>query len=180
MWGDTAKRSSARTGMLKQPHQGACTFPQDSQRGRRLPQPPKRGSAQVMLKGWWRSFAMGAVVFKHTCKLGFEDIISKRRDAPYRSGRAEDWIKIKCVRRARYSVVGFVPETASIAALYLGRHDGGTLVYAGKVGTGFTRKTANAVRRKLDEIIVARSPLTVPIRKPKAKWVEPKLWAEDD
>jgi bifunctional non-homologous end joining protein LigD len=122
----------------------------------------------------------GDAVFRHSCGLGFEGIVSKRRDAPYRSGRAEDWIKVKCVQCARYPIIGFVPETASIAALYLGRQDGKDLIYAGKVGTGFSRKTAAAIRRQLDAIATPTSRLTVPIRKPKARWVEPKLWAEVD
>jgi bifunctional non-homologous end joining protein LigD len=36
-----------------------------------------------------------ALVFEHACKLGFEGIISKREDSPYRSGRSPDWIKLK-------------------------------------------------------------------------------------
>jgi len=39
--------------------------------------------------------ADGTVVFDHACKLGLEGIVSKRVDAPYRSGRARSWIKIK-------------------------------------------------------------------------------------
>ncbi len=37
----------------------------------------------------------GALVFQHACKLGFEGIISKRKEFPYRSGRSQDWIKRK-------------------------------------------------------------------------------------
>src|SRR5262249_50709866 len=37
----------------------------------------------------------GAAMFRHACALGLEGIVSKRRDAPYRSGRCTDWIKIK-------------------------------------------------------------------------------------
>src|SRR5205807_93425 len=37
----------------------------------------------------------GATIFAHACKFGFEGIVSKRRDLPYRSGRAKCWIKIK-------------------------------------------------------------------------------------
>jgi ATP-dependent DNA ligase len=33
--------------------------------------------------------------FHHACALGLEGIVSKRRDAPYRSGRWPDWIKVK-------------------------------------------------------------------------------------
>jgi bifunctional non-homologous end joining protein LigD len=38
---------------------------------------------------------MGAIVFDHACRMGLEGIVSKRRDMPYRSGRAKCWIKIK-------------------------------------------------------------------------------------
>jgi ATP-dependent DNA ligase len=37
----------------------------------------------------------GATVFRHACKLGFEGIVSKRLNAPYRSGPSRDWIKVK-------------------------------------------------------------------------------------
>ena len=39
--------------------------------------------------------ADGATVFRHACKLGCEGIVSKQRDAPYRSGRVRTWIKVK-------------------------------------------------------------------------------------
>jgi ATP-dependent DNA ligase len=35
------------------------------------------------------------LVFRHACKLGYEGIISKRKDSPYRSGCSPDWIKLK-------------------------------------------------------------------------------------
>jgi bifunctional non-homologous end joining protein LigD len=37
----------------------------------------------------------GAAIFRHVCGLGLEGIVSKRRDAPYRSGRCPDWLKVK-------------------------------------------------------------------------------------
>jgi hypothetical protein len=52
------------------------------------------------------------------CGLGLEGIVSKDRDAPYRSGRTGSWIKVKCVKRETLTIIGFVPSTASIAALY--------------------------------------------------------------
>ena len=48
----------------------------------------------------------GAILFQHTCMMGLEGIVSKRLKAPYRSGPARDWIKVKnpdspAMRRAR-------------------------------------------------------------------------------
>jgi len=37
----------------------------------------------------------GATVFRHVCALGLEGVVSKRRNAPYRSGRSPHWLKIK-------------------------------------------------------------------------------------
>jgi bifunctional non-homologous end joining protein LigD len=52
------------------------------------------------------------------------------------------------------------------------------LVYAGKAGTGFTGDTARALREKLDPIAVRKSPLTMPVKKPKATWVKPEVLAD--
>jgi bifunctional non-homologous end joining protein LigD len=37
----------------------------------------------------------GAKMFAAVCKLGLEGIVSKRIDAPYRSGPSKSWIKVK-------------------------------------------------------------------------------------
>ena len=46
--------------------------------------------------------AEGPIVFEHACRLGLEGIVSKRIDAPYRSGRAKCWIKVKNKNAAAY------------------------------------------------------------------------------
>jgi bifunctional non-homologous end joining protein LigD len=38
---------------------------------------------------------LGAAMFRHACALGLEGIVSKLRDALYRSGRSPDWLKLK-------------------------------------------------------------------------------------
>jgi len=37
----------------------------------------------------------GPAIFAHVCKLGLEGIVSKRTDAPYRSGPSKAWLKSK-------------------------------------------------------------------------------------
>ena len=37
----------------------------------------------------------GPEIYRHACALGLEGIVSKRRDARYRSGRSLTWLKIK-------------------------------------------------------------------------------------
>ena len=42
----------------------------------------------------------GAVVWQQACQMHLEGIVSKRADAPYRAGRSDNFIKIKCAHRA--------------------------------------------------------------------------------
>jgi bifunctional non-homologous end joining protein LigD len=120
----------------------------------------------------------GPRLFAHACKLGFEGIISKKADAPYRSERSDAWVKIKCVQRAKFPVVGFVKDPTGVAALHLGRKVGRELIYVGKVGTGWSRTVSIRIRKQLETVVSSKSKLTKPIRAPNPTWVEPKFVAE--
>jgi bifunctional non-homologous end joining protein LigD len=121
-------------------------------------------------------------VYTKACKMGLEGIVSKRRDATYRSGRQESWIKIKCSKSGTYPIIAFVEKLGAkprrAASFYLGRREAGRLLYAGKVQSGFTHADACAIRERLDPLIIRKSPLDEPINKPKATWVRPELEAE--
>ena len=126
--------------------------------------------------------AEGDRVFHNACKIGLEGVVAKRRNSIYRSGRTDDWIKLKCTKSDNFPIVAFVEKLGAhprrIASLYLGRHKEGKLVYAGKARTGYSEATARDVRERLDPPIVKSSPLSVPVKKPKATWVEPTVEAE--
>jgi bifunctional non-homologous end joining protein LigD len=120
----------------------------------------------------------GNEMFAASCKLGFEGIISKNAEAPYRSDRNEGWLKVKCVQKGKFPVIGFVKDPTGVAALYLGKKEGKELRYMGKVGTGWSRTVSSQIRKQLDTVISPKSKLTKPVRKPKAVWVEPSFFAE--
>jgi bifunctional non-homologous end joining protein LigD len=120
----------------------------------------------------------GNEMFAASCKLGFEGIISKNAEAPYRSERNEGWLKVKCVQKGKFPVIGFVKDPTGVAALYLGKKEGKELRYMGKVGTGWSRTVSSQIRKQLDTVVSPKSKLTKPIRKPKAVWVEPSFFAE--
>jgi bifunctional non-homologous end joining protein LigD len=120
----------------------------------------------------------GQEMFEYAGKLGWEGIVSKNTEAPYRSERNEAWLKVKCVMKGRFPVVGFVKDPTGVAALYLGKREGNDLVYMGKVGTGWNRTTLSQIRKQLETVVSPKTKLTKPIRKPKATWVEPKFTAE--
>jgi bifunctional non-homologous end joining protein LigD len=120
----------------------------------------------------------GQEMFKHAAKLGWEGIVSKRSDAPYRSERTETWLKIKTVTKGKFPVIGFIKDPTGVAALYLGKREGNELVYMGKVGTGWSRTVSSQIRKQLDTVVSPKSKLTKPIKKPKATWVEPTFVAD--
>jgi len=120
----------------------------------------------------------GPRLFADACKLGFEGIISKKADAPYRSERSDAWIKVKCVQRAKFPVVGFVKDPTGVAALHLAKKVGLELTYVGKVGTGWSRTVSTRIRKELETVVSSKSKLTKPIRAPNTTWVEPKFVAE--
>jgi bifunctional non-homologous end joining protein LigD len=120
----------------------------------------------------------GQEMFEHAAKLGWEGIVSKNTQAPYRSDRNEAWLKIKSVQTGKFPVIGFVKDPAGVAALYLGKREGKDLVYMGKVGTGWSRTVSSQIRKQLDTVVSPKSKLTKPVNKPKAVWVEPSFTAE--
>jgi bifunctional non-homologous end joining protein LigD len=120
----------------------------------------------------------GQEMFEHAGKLGWEGIISKRADWPYRSERTEAWLKIKTVQRGAFPVIGFVKDPTGVAALYLGKQEGKELVYMGKVSTGWSRTVSSQIRKQLDTVVSPKSKLTRAIKKPKVTWVEPSFVAD--
>jgi bifunctional non-homologous end joining protein LigD len=124
----------------------------------------------------------GQRVFEHACKFGLEGLVSKRRDSPYRAGEHSFWVKVKCKATDTYPIVAFVEKLGAkprrIASLYICRREGNRLVYAGKVRSGYTEPLAREVRERLDPLIIPKSPLSHPITKPKATWVQPEVLAE--
>ena len=87
----------------------------------------------------------GALVLQQACRMTLEGIVSKRADAPYRSGRGETFIKTKCSNAQEFVVGGYSPSSVlprAIGALAVGYYDGGRLIYAGRIGTGYTQALA--------------------------------------
>jgi bifunctional non-homologous end joining protein LigD len=106
----------------------------------------------------------GETFFEQSSKLGLEGIISKRLGRPYVAGRGEDWLKTKCSLREEFVIGGFTrPEGARthFGALALGYYNSdGDLVYAGRVGTGFSDATLQELHEKFQKLIQKTSPFS--------------------
>jgi bifunctional non-homologous end joining protein LigD len=105
------------------------------------------------------------------------------RDAPYRSGRSQNFIKTKCHNAQELVVAGFTPSTAmpnAVGALTVAFHEGGKLRYAGRLGTGYTHATARDLWRRLSALRIDRPSLVLPKdeRRKNVIWVRPELVVE--
>jgi bifunctional non-homologous end joining protein LigD len=123
----------------------------------------------------------GPTMLEHSCRFGLEGIISKRRDLPYRPGRGEHWFKAKCQKSQEFVILGYVASTAAsraIGALALGYYSDGQLVYAGRVGTGWSADLATSLYAELDKIKTTKPALRKALPAGAEKglvWTEPRL-----
>jgi bifunctional non-homologous end joining protein LigD len=127
----------------------------------------------------------GSVVLRQACKLSLEGIVSKHGDAPYRSGRSETFIKTKCENAQEFVVGGYSPSTPrpqAIGALVVGYYDQGRLIYAGRIGTGYTQAVARELWKRLHALETEKPPFDqIPraeARRRDVCWVEPKIVIE--
>jgi bifunctional non-homologous end joining protein LigD len=127
----------------------------------------------------------GPGFFQQAAKLGLEGIICKLADRPHVGGRSTDWLKVKANQREEFVIGGFTDPgvRGGFGALLLGYHNKQReLVYAGKVGTGFTDALLESLRQRLDAMVQKESPF-VDLRRPVgeakgAHWVRPQLLAQ--
>ena len=126
----------------------------------------------------------GSAMLEHACRMGLEGVISKRRDLPYQPGRTKTWLKTKCIARQEFVIGGFTDPEGSrqgIGALLIGFYDKNRkLIFAGRVGTGFTQKAARELRKRLDRLEQQICPFATRRRAigRNAHWVQPELVAE--
>jgi len=128
-----------------------------------------------------------ATMLRKACSRGEEGIMAKQADSQYLSARTTEWIKIKCLRRQELVIGGYTAPQGSrerLGALLVGYFDtapatGPVLRYAGKVGTGYDRKTLELLYQQLTPIHRSTSPFTAgPRPSQDIQWVHPRLVAE--
>jgi bifunctional non-homologous end joining protein LigD len=126
--------------------------------------------------------ADGEAYLREACERGWEGLIAKRADTPYRPGRrSPDWLKFTCVREQELVIGGWTDPAGSrigFGALLVGYHDEQGLRYAGKVGTGFDERVLRSLRGRFDELVTPESPFIDRVREAGAHWVRPELVAQ--
>jgi len=130
-----------------------------------------------------------------TRELGVEGVMAKRLDSPYQPGlRSDAWLKIKHVRKQEFVIAGWQDGQGARrgvpGALLLGYYDASAeearrrkqpqkLVYAGKVGTGFSVKALEDIQSRLSKHAIDSNPFEIdPPRERGTHFVRPELVAE--
>jgi len=135
---------------------------------------------------------LGLAFYDHACGLKLEGIVSKRGDAPYAPGNRGLWLKVKCMDREEFVVVGWTdPEGARprLGALLLAFYDpDDRLIYAGRAGTGINHAELERLWRRLQPLAIPQMPLDIPPPREsrfgsplilsRVHWVRPELVAE--
>lgn len=124
----------------------------------------------------------GEAYFEESCRNNWEGIIAKRSESLYVPGRSRDWLKFKCSQQQELVIVGYTDPAGrrtGFGALLVGYYSGNHLLYAGKVGTGFTAKTLRSLKKQL-AALERKTPLVQGIGLPRRNvhWVEPSLVAQ--
>ncbi|CDX12091.1 DNA ligase D [Mesorhizobium plurifarium] len=123
----------------------------------------------------------GEELLNRFCDAGLEGVISKLADSPYVGARDGSWLKIKCIKRQEFVLVGWTPSDKDRAfrSLILGVHDGGKLRYAGKVGTGFDAAGMARLMKTMAPLEQKAATVEAPRAEVRgAHWLRPRLVAE--
>jgi bifunctional non-homologous end joining protein LigD len=134
----------------------------------------------------------GREFHEKACAMALEGIVSKRADAAYAPGNRGLWVKVKCLHREEFVVVGWTDPEGSrpwLGALLLAYYDPeGRLVYAGRAGTGIKQAELERLWRRLQPLAISEIPLAVPPPRTsrfgsplvlsRVHWVRPELVAE--
>jgi bifunctional non-homologous end joining protein LigD len=128
--------------------------------------------------------ADGVALHAAAIASGFEGVVGKRMDSCYESGRrTPDWLKVKPTRSADFVIGGYTSGKGSrsdLGALLLGYWDDKRrLHYASHVGSGFSERSLQKVKTRLDALKTRASPFAEkPAVNGAVTWVRPELVAE--
>ncbi|HEY2686061.1 MAG TPA: DNA ligase D [Steroidobacteraceae bacterium] len=123
----------------------------------------------------------GHEVFASAKSMRLEGIVSKKLDAPYRSGRSGSWMKAKTRPGEEVVVGGWTSERGAVRSLLVGVYEDDRLRYVGRVGTGFGQSIVRVLSPKLEALTRTTSPFAganAPKKEASVRWLEPKLVAE--
>lgn len=123
------------------------------------------------------------VILQKAQEFGYEGLMVKRRNSPYRPGqRTDEWIKFKFEQLGTFLICGWTEggRVRHFGALVMGKYHGrGKYAHIGQAGTGFTDRAIHLLMTRFAGLEIPDCPF---IKKPKIRekvhWLRPKLKAE--
>jgi ATP-dependent DNA ligase len=126
----------------------------------------------------------GIAYFEEAGRRDLEGIVAKRLDSRYLPGkRSEAWLKIKRAQHLLVAVLGFLPEgNQAVSSLVIATEEAGTLVPAGRVGSGLDAAMRAKLRTQLEPLVVDAPLLpqaaSLIVGGEVVRWVEPGVFCE--
>jgi bifunctional non-homologous end joining protein LigD len=120
-------------------------------------------------------------LLKAAKSAGLEGLVAKKKGSPYTPGRSGAWVKLRFDRKQDCAIAGFIPLAGAqddVGALLVAVAEGGKLVYAGRVGTGFDTRTRRKLAEQLRPSVRPEPFVEMAPRVKNARWVEPRLVCE--
>jgi len=126
--------------------------------------------------------AEGTAFFNAARELGLEGVMAKRQDSSYLERRTRDWQKIKAVQEQEFVIAGYTEPQGGrpyFGALLLGFYRGRDLIYAGRVGTGFSDMTLRQLYETMQTLKQEDTPFAqLPKSAQSAHWIKPRIVAQ--
>lgn len=125
----------------------------------------------------------GEAYYQAVLEKGIEGIVAKEKQSQYEPGkRSRSWLKIKRMKTCDCVIFGYTRgeggRKMTFGSLILGLYDGEHPVYVGNVGTGFSHRAMENLKRSMDEYIVEEGMLTGVDESREITWLRPRLVCE--
>jgi bifunctional non-homologous end joining protein LigD len=125
----------------------------------------------------------GEEMYKKACRNGEEGVMAKDFDGLYTSTRSSEWLKFKCSNSQEFVIGGYTPGSGRregfLGAILVGYYNNGKLMYAGKVGAGFSDQALAELTAELEKLKQEEPPFSGDVQAGgKVTWVKPKLVAQ--
>jgi len=126
----------------------------------------------------------GRGLFEAVKQLGVEGIVAKMKDAKYVIGKRSDvWVKVKVKETQDCFIIGFTKgegeRVQTFGSLQLAEKQEGSLIYRGRVGTGFDERLLKHLTNEMSGLITELKPIRVEVHdEKKTVWIHPTMKCE--
>ena len=104
----------------------------------------------------------GVAMFQAAVEMDLEGVVGKKADSRYRSGRSDNWLKIRRELTDDFVLMGYRAEGKDLRSLMVGQYIDGKLTYSGNVGSGLGQSMRKLLLEKFDKVRTIKTPKGAP------------------